>query len=511
MALPTIVIQAGIGLGLWALNKYVLPGEPGLPPPTKPPPKPLKLPRTGIGTMMPLVYGDVRIDTPVLLWTGSHVIYTDGLGVTSRSIDLLLGLGIPMSDVHSDWRTLETPPRLMAVWVNGVRTVLGAGGVGITHGARWSVSVDLGGRGSGGTFVADIEFFDGRPDQIVTGGTGFAAAMQNANLGIPIDTTLVPGYAHQMCAAVLTSPGAIGTGTGSVGEATNLVSIGFEVRAYGADAILVDGTTYEANPAMVLYDLICGRVWKLGYSTALVDVASFNAVASTLATEAHGMSGIFATDGSATALIVAILDQINGMIYEDQATGKLKLRIIRSDYNSATIHELTPDNTLGEPQVAFVGWSDLLNEVRIGFTDRSINHVRNEAVAQRGAIAVGQSNRIRSHTIEYPAVTSQTLAATLAARELGVASKPLLTAVAKVTRAFYSVSHGDAVKASWPGIVEGKVFRVVDIDHGLLENGAITLTLIEDVFQSTTGSYTPWTPPWGNSPPFEIAGIRSTS
>lgn len=495
MALPWIAIQLGIGVGLWAVNKYILSDDEE--PPTKPPPSGLKLPRAGVGTLLPLVYGTYRIDQPVIVWAGNHAVTPETSATPSTyRIDLLLGLGIPASDVHTNWRALD-PPQLVAIIVNGHRHEFSPW---LSHGQRQSVVINLGGRGAGGLFNADIEFFDGRVGQVITGSTGIDAAMDNANLGIPINPDLVPGYEHQMLAAVLTSNGAIGTGTGSVGEATNLVSIAFEVRALGPEPILMDSSVYESNPALLLYDLVCGRVWKLGYSTDKVDKPSFDAASDVLITEEHGCSCLFANKGDATPLIVAMLDQINGIIIEDRTTKKLKLKLIRDDYNPNTIPVLNEHNTVGTPQVTFVGWADVVNRVDVEFTDRTLNFASNHATAVRGANAVGQANRVRPRTVSYPCVHSQALAKKLAARELGISARPLLTGSCRVKRTLHTLEAGDPVKVQWPGIAEGVVFRVIDVDDGQRADGAIGLTLIEDVFNETRGAFNPGLPGWEVNP-----------
>lgn len=494
MALPWIAIQLGIGVGLWAVNKYILSDDDD--PPTKPPPSGLKLPRAGVGTLIPLVYGTYRIDQPVIVWAGNHAVTPETSATPSTyRIDLLLGLGIPASDIHTNWRATD-PPQLVAIVVNGKRHEFSPW---LAHGDRQAVVLDLGGRGAGGLFNADIEFFDGRPDQVITGATGIDAAMDNANLGIPIDPDLVPGYAHQMLAAVLTSNGAIGTGTGSVGEASNLVSIAFEVRALGPEPILMDGSVYESNPALLLYDLICARVWKLGYDTSKVDKPSFDAAADTLIDEEHGCSALFAREGDATPLIVSLLDQVNGIIVEDRTTKKLKLKLIRDDYPS-TIPVLDEDNTVGTPQVTFVTWTDLVNRVDVEFTDRASNFANNHATSVRGANAVGQANRVRPRTVHYPCVHSQALAKKLSARELGISARPLLAGNCRVKRTLHELEPGDPVKAQWPGIAEGIVFRVIDVDDGQPADGAIGLTLIEDVFNETLGAFDPGLPGWVVNP-----------
>lgn len=505
MAFPFIAIQLGVGIGLWALNKYVLNDEV---PKTKEKPKALKLPRAGIGNTVPMVYGRTRVKAPVMYWAGNHAITPESeTQPSSRRIDILFGIGMPMSDIRTDWRFGE-PPRLMAVWINGMRREFSPP---LEHGDVQAIQIqdegNFSGRGAGGEFNADFEFFDGRADQVITGGTSIHAAMDNANLGVPIDEDLVSGFRHQMCASMITSTGAITTGTGTLGEGTNLVSVEFEVDVAAALPVLNAESVYESNPAMVLYDLICGRVWRLGYDTDLVDTDSFDAAADTLIDEEHGMSGVFSVEGDAPALIVEILEQINGIIFEDQSTGKLKLKLIRDDYDPEEIPVLNKANTLSPPEVQFIGWDDLVNQVDVEFTDRSLNYVTNTATAQRGASAVGISNRIRARKVRYPCVQSPTLASILATRELGIAARPLVTAKCKVNRTLYAIEHGDAVVADWDGVLEGKVMRVLDIDHGTLLDGGITLTLIEDVFSETLGGYGAGAPPWGDDPPFEIPEI----
>lgn len=497
MAFPAIAIQLGISVGLWALNKYVLADDPE--PPTKPKPKALRLPKAGVGTMLPLTYGTYRLDTPPIVWSGNNAIESTG----EHRVDLLFCAGIPCSEIHSAWR-VANPPRLKAIWVNGNRIPLGSGGAGLLHGENGFASASFGGAGNGGYLDARVVFFDGRADQVVTGDLYVNRALQNANLGIPINANLVPGYAHQMIVAIITSPNAYNPSApadfGSLGETQTLFSCGLEIDSYGPSPIQADDGRYDANPAMVLYDLICGQVYKLGYPTSLVDKPSFDAAATTLTGEVHGASGVFSEEGEAPRLIVSLLDQMNGIVFEDHATGKLRLKLIRNDYSIDTIPALTWSNTIGEPKVDFVGWSELSNQVDVEFTDRSLGFVKNNAPAQRGASAVGQSNRIRARTVRYPCVHSQALAATLAARELGVAARPLMTATCKVKRERYALNYGDAVKVQWTGIVENKVFRVVDIDHGQLADSAITLSLVEDVFDQTEGGYSPVDPDWQVDP-----------
>ncbi len=514
-----LAIRAGIGLYLWGINKLVEWQAPKGRPIAWPIPDALKLPMAGKGTTVPLVYGSVKLETPPIYWAGNH--YTNTWeGVTYQRIDLLLGAGIPAcrNIPGHDWYTLETPPRLMAIWINGRRMALGAGGVGIAHGESHSTSgltgggFFLGGTGAGGWFYGTVEFYDGRDGQdLAVSGSHYRAALENANLGIPIDPNYVPGYARQMCVAIVTSPGwnpALPLQPGMLGEGDSLVSIALEVQALGTEAILTNGEYYEANPAYVLLDLLGGDVWKLGMNLSLIDVTSFEDCGELLATEGFGMSTILAQSSSSQALFSELLDTLNAIIFKHHLTGKLTMRLIRDDYDPDDIPVLDFSNTVGDPEVQFIGWDNLVNQVDVEFTDRTINWVKNLATAQRGATAVGQNFQIRSVKASHRAITSPTVARTVAARDLGVLGRPRMTAVAKVKQSLHAVGYGDAVKANWVNddgvICQNKIFRVVGVDHGTLEDGTITLELIEDVFNATEGGLPPWSPPWGSDPPFEI-------
>lgn len=522
MALEAIIARAAVGLFIWAGNKWLVDhtGDDGRPKSMDQRKKMLRMPAVGVGTVMPLVYGDVFVENPPWLeYMNDRAFSETETAGSYRYADMIFGIGIPPSDAWGNWRA-DNPPRLLAIWVQGQRIALGAFGNGITHGQTWNVDQDLGGRGRGGFFRATIEFFDGRADQDIVTGTRIGRAMFLRDTGFALDPSVLPGYIeskpgyrHQMVAAITMTPGIMtddGVLFGSLGEVGNLVSISFEVQAYGSEPILVDGETYEANPACVLYDLLCGQVYKAGVSPALVDKTSFQAVADLLSSEGHGMSAAFNRRRPAQELLVEINDQANLVLIEDHATGKLKLKAIRDDYDPNDIPLLTKHNILnnasGEPdlQIDFITWSDVQNELRVEFTDRKEQWRANHGIAQRGAVATQQSGRIRSTTVQYPCITSQALAAQLAARELAIVSRPLMAATCRVNRTLYAVQVGDAVRMQYAGIVEDKAFRVVDVDHGQLADGSIRLTLVEDVFGQVLGAY----PPWGNHPPFEIPDLE---
>lgn len=495
MALPAIAIQLGITGGMFLLNKYVLNGDAKLP---KPRPEGVEFPQTATGTPVPIVYGTMRLDAPLIVWTGNEDSRSVDDGYAYQ-LDMLLVLGTPFWDeAAAPWSTWRgtNPPRLMRFYYGGAKRSLGFPNPadGIVHAlptptmAGSAVQLELGQYGDPGDFLAFLEFFDGRVDQLITASP--AAPTYRIDQAIASDGVVlrseVPGYRHQMLMSIVTS-GPTAT-NGSIGPTSRVEAIAAEVRAVGPQPVTDTLGAIDANPAWAIYDLICGKVWKLGVPTARVNLSSFTAAAATLVTEGHGCSVVIQTGEPIATVIMGLLDQINGVLYEDPATGLISLRLIRADYDPLTVPELNAGNTIGPPEVTIVGWAEVANQVEIAFTDRANEYKRGTATAQRLANAAGQDGRIRSRRIEYPGVCNIALANTLATRELAIASRPIAVVQATVKRSLFALTYGDAVRGNWPGILTGKVFRVLDIDYGQLADGAIRLSLVEDILTETAGA-----------------------
>ena len=497
MALPMIAIQLGITGGMFLLNRHVLNEDAKLP---KPRPEGVEFPQTATGTPVSIVYGTMRIDAPLIVWTGNEGSRWDEFAdAYAYQLDMLLVLGTPFWDAvaapWSSWRAAY-PPTLMALWYGGIRQRLGIYGAGRTHDAAPSVGgdaveIDLGAYGPAGSFLAFVGYFDGRSDQAIT--LHPAASTNSYRIDRAIDAdgvalrSEVPGYRHQMLMSIVTSDRA-GTTNGSIGPTSRVEAIAAEVRVVGPDPVTDTLGAIEANPAWAIYDLIFGGVWKIGIPTARADLASFTAAATALLAEGHGCSVVVQTGEPIATVLMGLLDQINGVMYEDPATGLIALRLIRADYDPMTIPELNRGNTIGEPEITIVGWAEVANQVEIAFTDRDNDYKRGTATAQRLANAAGQDGRVRSRRIEYPGVCNIALANTLATRELAIASRPITVVQATVERSLFALTYGDAVRVNWTGALTGKNFRVLDIDYGQLADGAIRLSLVEDIFTESAGA-----------------------
>jgi hypothetical protein len=480
----TIALQIGIAVGLWALNKYVI-GDAKLP---KPRPEGLEFAQATIGSPIPYVAGTVRVDNSVLVWAGNYDFALEQ-GHSRYGIDMLLVLGVPMWDEAGEpwgsWRTAN-PPQVTRLWYGDALSSAIPPNPAGKHGVLKSNFIV--GAGFDNRITAQFQFFDGRTDQTLVG-TYTETRLLNA--GVQAD--LIPGYRNKMLLAIFASPD---DETKPPNQATSywrigydnprVAAIGVEVRALGPDPIL--GT--EANPAWVLYDLLCRPVWGLGYEAANVDLASFEAAAITLVAEDHGCSVVIQQIEDAPRVFHSLLAQVDGIVFENPATGKIELKLIRNDYVIGDLQELTVDNTLGAPERSDTSPRDTINEVNVRFTNRARFYKTDTRTAQRNGNSAARNYRIRTLDFDAPGVTRPELAATIAARELSVHGRSLIIIKCRVNREFYAVKPGDPLKANWPAIgIVDKVFRVLEVDFGQLADGAIRLALVEDVFDRTVGAF----------------------
>ncbi|MBA3421641.1 MAG: hypothetical protein H0U12_07080 [Thermoleophilaceae bacterium] len=488
MGLQMIAIQMGVSWGLGALSKHMAGGQPKPPPPR---PDNLEFPLTTVGTPVPIVYGTVRIDSPVLVWGGLFDFTLQPATQTNKySASMLFVLGVPASKNLPSAGFWSAPVLRSASLGDTKLTITNLPGGVLTHGNSILSQTSFGGEGQGGEINCYLEFFDGRADQIITTYPSVnTALMKRIDLCFhndpKTDRSLVPGYRNQMLLAVIADLKTFSTLT--FGEASQVPPLSAVVSVVDPDAINI----LDANPAWVLYDLICGAVFKLGYDVARVDLASFAAAAPILLTEGNGCSAAIRADEDISAVITALLDQVEGVVYQDPSTGLVKLRLIRA-VDPATLQEMNVDNTIGRPTVDITSWMETANHIDISFTHRAKQYKPDTVPAKRLANAIGQKNRPRPRTIDYPYCMTADLAAKLGARDMAVVGRPIMTCTVTLNRQFHALTLGQALKANWPkyGIV-GKVFRVLDVDTGQLANGGIRVSLIEDVFDQQLGAIAP--------------------
>jgi hypothetical protein len=423
------------------------------------------------GGAMPFFYGRVLLRNLVCAWYGNaeatqRVGHPDG--TYQYKVDLVFVLGVPFFDGLF---------RLHNVYVGDAQLVnlFGAGGLAPEVPASNPAAFLLDSGSSVNedspefTSIDSGELGDGNSAQSMTGSTtaGFMIIAGNSASDIPS----FRGFAtlamrlHRYSAS--------------------LPTIALEASTYPIASALPDSpgtSTDDPNPVDVLYDLHTAPM-KLALAPAKIDLPSWQAAAQTLYDEEHGYSRCWDSAPSAEEARDDVLRQIDGAIDEDPTTGKLRLKLIRADFNPADIQHITVHNCERIEGFAAGGWTDLPNKIRVVYTARDDGYRDGSATADSQANAVGQDGIEREVVLRYPGINTPVLAGSVAARELNARCRPLAKMTAIVSREFWRTMVGDPVAVSWPELqIYGRIFRVGRVNRGGPDSNVIALDLIEDFF-----------------------------
>lgn len=450
------------------------------------------------GRVVPLIWGTVKIDGPNVVWYGDisqQAILSQpqssffGLLSTGggQTIGFKYFVGIQFALCRGPVSSLKK------IWIGEEVVFSGTQGAG-------TISINLpelfGGNelGNGGV-VGDFEFFVGDETQIAS---TYLSTFQQQGGDTPAYRGTVYGvFKH-----------------GYIGNSQTIKPWAFEVRRVPNGLGLANNglvNNADANPANVLYELITNDEWGLNFPPADIDTANFVSVGNTLETEGNGFS--FVLDGPVEMLdlLRIVEEQIDGVVFLDRATGKWKIKLARGDYDIDTVPQATDSNVVEVSQFSRGAWEDTTNHVKVGYLDRTKDYFETHALAQDMANVRIQSGENVTTVESYPGVKDKALANNIAWRDLRSLSIPLAKAKLVVDRTFYTVNPGEVI--AWTNAERGFVklpMRITKVDLGELQEGRITLDLVQDVFKFAQPSFNPpqdtgWVPPIDDLDPFPSA------
>ena len=421
----------------------------------------------------------------------------------------------------------------------------------ITKGFKYNVGIQFAlARGSGTgivlkrVFIADIEVFTGTvssdgatfdiDDSTLFGGNDLGTG------GIETTCEFYSGSSTQTASAYLTTHQDVATGSAGkrtpaylgtsyivarglntvasgayVGNQTSIKTWKFEVERFpatfsGQSAGENKISTTDCNPINVIFEILTNDEWGLGQHPSDIDVgtsSSFLSSADTMITEGNGFSMVVDQTMTAAALLKELQRQIDGVLFLDHKTGKWKIKLARDDYSIGSVPQFTDDNVREISDFTRGSWEDTTNFIRVKYKKRADNYKESFAVAQDVANAMiqgGGNVATAKATVgesSYPGVTDSTLASVLAWRDVRGQSYPLARATFKVSREFWDLTIGDVI--AWTHASLGFTqlpMRITSIDYGKLQDNAMTVTTVQDVFQFAAASFgappgSGWTPP----------------
>lgn len=244
-----------------------------------------------------------------------------------------------------------------------------------------------------------------------------------------------------------------------------------------------------ANPAHILYDCLTNAAWGMGYPTSSIDDASFRAAADVLASEGFGLNLIWLQQSTIEQFVKEVLDHIGGVLTTSPSTGRFVLKLVRADYTVASLPVLDPANVINLESFQRAAWGETTNELVLVYTKPDT--FKETSIAVQDLANIQAQGAVVSQTRRYPGITSDTLAARVAMRDLAAVSTPLAKVRLKVNRAAWNLVPGEVFKLEWPALgIEGLVMRIAAVDGGSLTHGAISIDAVEDVFGLPAAVYT---------------------
>ena len=370
---------------------------------------------------------------------------------------------------------------ILEVFVGGKSAWKAGGSHSILDEGTFSINAPylFGGPDREGGIIGDVDLLNGKPDQAVN---GYLQSKIGGN---------IPAF-RQVCSLVLKQV--------YVGMSPYLKDWSVKVRRTG---IMTDGTEqwlpYKASigsngashmgPAHIIWECLIDDQWGMGYSVSSIDTHSFANAANTLYDEKFGLSFIWNQSTSIEDFLQEVLNHIDARLRVSPSSGLWELFLIRKIiYGQASLVHLDPSNVLELTSFSRIALGETINEVSVVYRDVADNKDKTVTVQNLGNIQM--QGTVLAQKIEYPGIPDAELAARVAQRDLIARSTPLSKVHLKADRVAHRLAVGDAFDLTWPELgLDALVYRVGSITMGTLEDPAISIIAVQDIFDIEYTTY----------------------
>ncbi|MBP9032535.1 MAG: hypothetical protein KBG29_01490 [Pseudomonadales bacterium] len=238
-------------------------------------------------------------------------------------------------------------------------------------------------------------------------------------------------------------------------------------------------TGVDMNPAHMIYKVLTDTDQGLGEPSATIDDTNFRAAADTFYAESLGLSTQWRNEGDVRSFIAEICKHAGAVLSLDPRTGLTQLIPLRDDYTPGALDLFTEDDVLEVVEWQDAADGEAVNEVAVEFRQRDGS---TGSVSWPNRASIQQLGRIHE-TMSFPMVPRRALAARIAKRETLQRSSNLAKGKIKVNRLGWDKLPGRVFRFSHaPEGIDELVVRVIDIDIGTLTDGAITISVVQDIF-----------------------------
>jgi hypothetical protein len=430
----------------------------------------LDIPTAEIGKEIPVLFGTKKVTSPNVVWYGDLRVYEKEKEDQTVGYNYYLGMHLALC---------HDMQRLLAIEVDG-RALWGdpyGDGIGTDTSAHVWRSSFFGGFYAGGGIGGTFRFHDGNPNQ-----------MPNAYLASKLPTTWSGGIpAFRGVASLVLEH--VWVGDSDMIRPWHAWGRNIYYRSGLNNPVITLPNGIQAmNPANLLAEIILNEKWGLGYTLDDIDVASFNSANSVLASENFGMCALWTQEAEIGEFIKDLLNHIDAFLFSDIHTGKLRLKLIRDDFDIDNLPVFDEDNIIEVKSFKRNTYEESPNTLTIKFWDSDTGE--KSSLTRSDIALVAQAGRTISKTLEYPLVAHKDTAEKLLSRDLQSLSTNLATATLETNLDGMRVSIGDPILMSWPRYgIDQIVLRVVSIKYGDLSDSKLRLECIEDVFSNSSAVY----------------------
>jgi hypothetical protein len=235
----------------------------------------------------------------------------------------------------------------------------------------------------------------------------------------------------------------------------------------------------DMNPAHIIYNVWVDTHQGMAEDTTSIDADAMEYAANLFWDERMGLSLYWARKSTIEDFIGEVCRHAGALQTINPRTGQLKIVALRNDYDVSSLDTLTEDDVIEVVEWQDAADGEAVNTITVRWVDRDgakqpTTYTNRASVQQHGVIA---------ETRDYPGIATEALARRVAKRDVRESSANLAKGKIKVSRHGWDKVPGDVfIFSHAPEGIEELVVRVLEIDAGTLTDGAITLTVVQDVF-----------------------------
>lgn len=363
--------------------------------------------------------------------------------------------------------------RIRALWLGQNKVWEGDASRGTLNGQPLVISIDndqlFGGPDEGGGFIGELHVYLGGANQMPD---PWMIAQMNADTVQEELRGLTPAYRPFVSIVVPTA---------YIGKQATIPEIWVELQ-WCPDRLGLGAIDDDANPAELLYEIHVNTDWGLAESPELLDTASLLAVGNRLKEEKLGLLVPIPQKGQARTVVDAICEHVNLVRYIDPRTGKLTFKLIRDDYDTATVPVIN-ERICEDVSYTRLDWSETVSEISVNYTDRLANYEQSSINDNDPANIEINAGAKTSKSYDYPYFSNVENALWAAKREGRQQGYPLAAVTIVGNRTLSALRTGEVLCLNWPPYgISNMLLRVTDIDIGDFVEGKVTIEAIEDVF-----------------------------